>query len=124
VCVSETCIKENPICNISISGYEFVHVDSPSNAGGVAMYFSTKYKFEINESIKLNLPECEDLCINLKLPNNEVTTIGYRHPNNSVNIINSFVDKLCSALSVLASQPKTLLCFRCYEHYKLYRLQP
>jgi len=42
VCVSETSIKENPICNISIPGYEFVLVDSSSNAGGVAMYVSTK----------------------------------------------------------------------------------
>jgi len=68
VCVSETRIKENPICNISIPGYEFVHIDLPSNARGVAMHVSTKYKFKINESIKLNLPECEELQINLKYP--------------------------------------------------------
>jgi len=50
VCVSKTRIKENPICNISIPGYEFLHVDSPTNAGVVAMYVSTTYKFK---SIKI-----------------------------------------------------------------------
>jgi len=107
VCVSETRIKENPVCNISIPGYEFLHVDSPTNAGGVAMYVSTNYKFEINKNIKLNLPECEDLWINLKLSENEKVTIEviYRHPKNRVNV-NTFDDKLCSTLSILASQQK------------------
>jgi len=37
VTVSKIRIEENPICNISIPGYEFVYEDSPSNAGGAAM---------------------------------------------------------------------------------------
>jgi len=78
------------------------------------MYVSTNYRFEINKNIKLNLPECQDLWINLKLSENEKVTIGviiYRHPKNSVNVVNTFVDKLCSALSILASQQKHFYVF-------------
>ena len=36
--VSKTKIKISPLINISLSGYEFFHVDSLTNAGGVAIY--------------------------------------------------------------------------------------
>ena len=44
--LSETRIKDEPLINICIPGYRCVHVDSLSNAGGVAAYVSNKLKFE------------------------------------------------------------------------------
>ena len=38
VCVSETRIKDDLLINISIPNYNFFHKDSPTNAGGVAIY--------------------------------------------------------------------------------------
>ena len=38
LCVSETKIKISLSIYISLPGYEFFHVDSPTNAGGVAIY--------------------------------------------------------------------------------------
>ena len=42
LCVSETKIKISPLINISLPGYEFFHVDSPTNAGGVVIYISNQ----------------------------------------------------------------------------------
>ena len=38
LCITETKIKNNPLRNITIPGYDFFHADSPTNAGGVAIY--------------------------------------------------------------------------------------
>ena len=40
VAISEARLKNLPLTNISIPGYSFVHVDSESNAGGMAAYIS------------------------------------------------------------------------------------
>ena len=46
VAISEIRLKNQPITNISIPVYSFVHVDSASNAGDVAAYISIRgYSF-------------------------------------------------------------------------------
>ena len=40
VCVSETRIKDDPLIKISIPNHNFFHKDLPTNAGGVALYYS------------------------------------------------------------------------------------
>ena len=44
ICLSETRIKDEPLIYISITGYSFIHVNSHSIAGGVAVYISKKLK--------------------------------------------------------------------------------
>ena len=38
ICLSETRTKKDPLINIELSNYSFVHVNSKSNAGEVAIY--------------------------------------------------------------------------------------
>jgi len=38
LCISETKIKNNPLINVSLPGYDFLHVDSLTNAGGVFIF--------------------------------------------------------------------------------------
>ena len=38
ICLPETRIKKDPLINIELSNYSFVHVNSKSNAGEVAIY--------------------------------------------------------------------------------------
>ena len=47
ICLSETKIKdENITVPLGLTNYEFIHTDSKTNAGGVAMYINSDIKFE------------------------------------------------------------------------------
>ena len=47
VCLTEICIKSQPLINVEIPNYSFVHVDSESAAGGVAIYVSDRFQYEL-----------------------------------------------------------------------------
>ena len=49
VAVPKTRLKTQPLTNISIPGFSFVHVDSESNAGGVATYISDSIQFQLHK---------------------------------------------------------------------------
>ena len=50
---TETKIKDKLLCNISIPGYTFLHVNSLTNAGGVGVYINNNLHFQpINVSVK------------------------------------------------------------------------
>ena len=38
ICITETCIKNQPLSNLDLPNYSFVHVKTTTNAGEVAMY--------------------------------------------------------------------------------------
>ena len=61
VCVSETRLKGNPLINIAIPNYNFVHADSVTNAGRVGVYVSSKFRFEVDLELNLNLNGCEEI---------------------------------------------------------------
>ena len=45
ICLTETRIKDQPLINLDIPGYSFVHVNSETAAGGVAIYISNIHEF-------------------------------------------------------------------------------
>ena len=47
VCLTETRIKSQPLINVEIANYNFVHVDSESAAGGVVIYVSDRIQCEL-----------------------------------------------------------------------------
>ena len=65
LCVSETKNKISPLINKSLPGYEFFHVDSPINAGGVAIYISKQLKYDLIYDFNLDLLSCEVIWINV-----------------------------------------------------------
>ena len=65
LCVSETKIKISPLINITLPGYEFFHVDSPTNVGGVAIYIYNQLQYDLIYDFNLNLLSCEDIWINV-----------------------------------------------------------
>ena len=104
-CLTETRIKDRPLFNISLPGYSFVHVNSKTAAGGVAVYISNRlnYKFYEKqfrlhkaESIWLNISGCHQNCI---------VGVIYRHP--SLTKINKFLNDLSSCLFELSSCNKS-----------------
>ena len=54
--LSETRIKDEPLINIDLPGYRFVHVDSLSNAGEVAALVSNNLKY-VNININFLNPK-------------------------------------------------------------------
>ena len=72
-CVSETRLKGDSLINVLIPGYNFVHSDSVTNAGGVAIYVSSKFQFTLDHKLNLNVNGCEDLWLNVCLSNNAGT---------------------------------------------------
>ena len=61
ICVTETRLKTQPLLNIDISGYTFVHIDSPITAGGVAMYISNALQFSVLNNLQLTVNKCENI---------------------------------------------------------------
>ena len=103
VCVSETRLKDNPLINIAIPNYNFVHADSVTNAGGVGRgsYVSSRFRFQVDRELNLNLNGCEKIWLNLTKENRLTKiTIGamYRHPNVRSNDIENFSKALCNTI--------------------------
>jgi len=90
ICITETRLKTTPLLNIDISGYSFVHNDSTTNAGGVAMYISNALPYSLLSNVHMDIDECENIWIKLLGSNLTIATI-YRHPKNDLL---SFMDVL------------------------------
>ena len=95
-CLTETRIRDQPLFNISLPGYSFVHVNSQTAAGGVAVYifkrlnykfYEKQFRLHKAESIWLNISGCHQNCI---------VGVIYRHP--SLTEINKFLNDLYSCL--------------------------
>jgi len=66
ICISVTRNKKQPLINVNLLNYSFLHVDSDTNAGGVAMYIYESIKFQLAESQYVPVLEnSESLWINL-----------------------------------------------------------
>ena len=75
ICVTETRLKNQPLLNIDISGYTFIHIDSPTTAGEVAMYISNALQFSVITNLQLTVNECENIWIKLHDSNVIISTI-------------------------------------------------
>ena len=105
ISLTETKIKDEPLCNISNPGHIFLHVNSLTNARGVGVYINNKLHFKrINLSVKC--ATCEDIWMNITSPKpNTQFIVGtiYRHPNPCVT---KFLEYLNEILIVLNAAKK------------------
>ena len=53
--ITETKLGEKSISNVNIRGYNFFHRDSPTNAGGAALYIANDLKAVLRPDIKFDL---------------------------------------------------------------------
>ena len=92
IAISETKLQEGKIYqNIELDGYQFIHRDSVTSAGGVGLYRSNSLVFSVNPCSNLRLSSAEHLWVNLKT-NQGIVVVGvvYRHPENSTLAIDDF----------------------------------
>ena len=92
--ISETRIYKTPLINVNISDSTFVHLPSPTKAGGVGAYVSRSLKFSENESLRLQIQGCDDLWFDVEifgLKSEYVFAVIYCHPRNSIH---AFIEAL------------------------------
>ena len=53
--ITETKLGEKSISNVNIKGYKFFHTDSPTNAGGAALYIANTLKAVPRPDIKFDV---------------------------------------------------------------------
>ena len=64
ICLTETRVNDQPLANINLPNYSFVHIPSQSNAGGVAVYVSLNLKFSLDDN-QHQLHNSESIWLNL-----------------------------------------------------------
>ena len=68
IAITETKLNQNRMsANINIYGYNFIHYDSKTCAGGVAFYIEESLKYVQSNKTSLNLDNVEDLWIELTI---------------------------------------------------------
>ena len=104
VCASETRLKGEPLSNITTTDYNFAQIDSVTNAGGVAIYISSKYMFELVQSYNMNLNGCEDLWLEVTVPTNQTSFIigaVYCHPSSKIE---TFCEAFINTINLLSKK--------------------
>ena len=61
LCVSETRLNGYPLISTTIPNNSFVYADPVTNAGGVEVYVSSKFRFQVDHELNLNLNGCEEI---------------------------------------------------------------
>ena len=83
VAITETRLSSNSISNLDIPKYNFFHTDSPTPAGGAAIYINKVLKAIPRPDLKIELPLVESCWVEIDPNNNRKhIMIGciYRHP--------------------------------------------
>ena len=99
--ISETRINVEPLINVNLPGYTFLHLPSNTKAGGVGAYFLNNLNFHNKDSLGLSVQECENLWFDLPFPGQKhkyTFAVMYRHPHNNAS---EFISALDEKLSIL-----------------------
>ena len=104
IAVSETKIKEdsNPITNIDIDGYNFVHTPTKTDFGGVGLFIKNNFTLKPRDDLSLSVRSVfESIFIELESVNSKNLVIGciYRHHTPIANFTTIFSEKILNTLS-------------------------
>ena len=100
ICITETRLQAEPLIDVGLPAYTFIHENSPTIIGGVAMYIKNSIKFERPGEYNLKVSGCENIWIDVKLNNNKNLVIGtvHRHPKQNPSF---FIEKFSEILHLL-----------------------
>lgn len=85
--ITETRLNENSVTNTSLPGYHFFHNDSPTAAGGTAIYVSEDLNTIIRTDIKFEMHQTESSWIEINPGNGKshiIVGCVYRHPRANI----------------------------------------
>jgi len=96
ICLTETRIKNEPLTKLKQTNYSFIHADSKTNAGGVAMYDLNTLEFELCQK-QYQLTNSESIFISINnLTQPLIIGVIYRHPSSTSQ--DAFVEDLSFCL--------------------------
>ena len=97
ICLSKSRTNQKPLINLELPNCKLDYIDSPTPAGGVAVYVSNELSIKIVSNLSLNIDECENMLIKLCHLDIILGAI-YRHPKSNAKL---FVDELNKTLAQL-----------------------
>ena len=105
LCISETRLHANePLVNIDIEGYNFLHKETTSQCGGVGIFIKTGYEFEILDSLTRSHHNiCESIFIEIKNEKKKNLIVGciYRHHTPVSDFLETYFEKMLEKVSSL-----------------------
>lgn len=108
--ISETKLQTDPVVNINITGFTFIHSPTKSKAGGVGLYIRDNLAFQPVCKYTLADCDCEQLWVEVSdLPTNMgsfVIGVIYRHPRGNIH---RFVEEFCAGLDRLMDDNKRFM---------------
>ena len=111
--ITETRLYDDqPLTNIEIDGYDFVHTPTSTKCGGAGIYIKSSYDYEIKSELSLSLPNVsESMFIEIKRKKLKNLLVGcvYRHHcqvstfwdnyfQPTLDKINRFCNKTCAIM--------------------------
>ena len=105
IAISETKITYGQILvNVDINGYEFIHCDSTTKAGGVGIYIKKTLPYKQKSDINIKLSFVENIWIEVKAATGPIVVgVIYRHPTTLVNDYECFTTNLCDIFTELCA---------------------
>jgi len=101
LCMIGTRIKYTSTINIDLQNYNFVHVNSLTNAGGVAFYISNEINYTIENDFNINCEGSENLWTTISTANFKLL-IGmvYRHSKSNMNLFLESFETILQKINV------------------------
>ena len=106
ICLTETRLKNEPLINIELPHHKFVHVDTTTAAGGVAIYISDKLQYKPSPiQYKLSSSECLWLEVSeISQKSKCIVGVVYRHPVETH--LNEFLESFSHCIFKLSNSKK------------------
>ena len=99
--ITETRLNENSVCNVDLLNYDFYHTDSPTLAGGAAIYIAKTLNSIPRPDIKFNMQLVESCWVEIDPGNGKAPIlIGsiYRHPGAKIEEFTKQLDDFIKKL--------------------------
>ena len=112
ICISETRLQdEQPLINLEIEGYTFEHIPTKTQCGGVGIYISNEFDYEIIKEYSICYPNTsESIFVELKNQKSKNLTVGtiYRHHTPVTDFLDIFFTKFLQQIT--KSRKTCVLC--------------
>ena len=128
--ITETRLSSNSVSNFDISNYNFLHTDSPTPAGGAAIYVNKALKAIPRPDLKIDLPLVESCWVEIDPNNNRKhIMIGciYKHPTANVEELTIKFDEFLNQLNpnkydmyIMGDMNIDLLKYHCHQQTERY----
>jgi len=89
-----------------LQGYSFEYHDSPTNAGGVALFVKDSLTYRVENKFMVDTPGYENLWLQFDTNNSNTFVVGvvYRHPNSNYKDFRDKLDVTIAKLSATSSK--------------------